>query len=133
MVNVPRNVPLVEEIMQHYQDLVVLMDKDMDPSKRMLKESKHTLKVKVTKWAFLQAQIIGQIKHLQSENEKLKQEIAKGGSAPAMSYATVAGRNVGTSGNRVAQLVAKTKRPCTLFVTGKGNETAKEVQATFTK
>lgn len=123
----------IANMIAHYDGVVNFINGDMDPSNRLNKLSKQELLSQLSKWAIYQAELLGQHRVLVEENERLRKEVARGASTPIMSYASVASKNVGGSGGRMTQIVEKTKKSCTLFVSGKGKETAKEIQAAFTK
>lgn len=118
-----------EEVRERYQDMVMFIEKDLDKSSRLNVSAKAALKVKVAEWAFAQAELVGYIKKLEEENKALKAESQS--KTPGISYAQVAGSRP-SLGSQVQKLVSKAK-PATIFITGKNNENAKEVQATLMK
>ncbi|GJQ66402.1 hypothetical protein Trydic_g8501 [Trypoxylus dichotomus] len=98
------------------------IEKDMDPSNRLNKVAKQALRAKVSECALAQAELIGHIKRLEADNERLRQEVRT--PVPPVPYAAAVGNISKESTNSRA-------KPLTLFVSGKASETMKEVQTTF--
>lgn len=122
----------VHDVQSRYLELAEFIKKDLDPSNRLKKEKMEKLETIISKWAFAQAELQGEIKLLKKENDKLKNDLATKQALPL--YSAVAATSMKPSDKRMdtIQRISKTQTT-TLFITSKTNEDIKEIEKHFFK
>ncbi|KAK9747524.1 hypothetical protein QE152_g5281 [Popillia japonica] len=118
---------LLGKVLDNYQDITNFIEKEMDKTNRLSIASKQLLKIKITEWALMQSQLVGQIERLEMENRSVKQE-----RTPQGTYAQVVSKRTEPQ-SKVQKLVEKTKANHTLYISGNNNESGREVQIALTK
>lgn len=119
-------------VAKHYNELIKFIEGELDNGNRLRKGVVETLKGHITKWAFAQAEIIGENKRLREEVDSLKKDTQAKNSttvAPEMSYAATTKVKLDKRATTINKLTNTSK--ATLFITSKSGEDIKKVQETF--
>lgn len=122
-----------KDVEQRYTELADFIETELDPSHKLTKPRLASLKDMVRKWAFAQAELLGEIKSLKEQNQSLKNEvdqIKKESQQIQPTFADIIQKQPVTFTNSI---IKKSQVKNTLFITSNKGEEIKTIQEKFTK